>query len=53
METLIASILEPKEKIVILNNGIWGQRAGIMADLYGGITKNICFHYYKCNPLID
>jgi len=36
METCIANLLEPGEKIVVGNNGIWGSRVVDMAGRYGG-----------------
>lgn len=36
METCIANLVEPGEKIVVGNNGIWGSRVVDMAGRYGG-----------------
>jgi alanine-glyoxylate transaminase/serine-glyoxylate transaminase/serine-pyruvate transaminase len=35
METCISNLLEPGEKIVVGNNGIWGSRVADMAGRYG------------------
>lgn len=36
METCIANLVEPGEKIVVGNNGIWGSRVVDMAGRYNG-----------------
>lgn len=36
METCIANLVEPGEKIIVGNNGIWGSRVVDMAGRYGG-----------------
>lgn len=36
MEAGIANLIEPGEKIVIINQGVWGWKAAEMARRYGG-----------------
>ena len=36
METCVANLLEPGEKVVVGNNGIWGSRVVDMAGRYNG-----------------
>lgn len=36
MEAAIANLLEPGEKIIVGNKGIWGQRVADLAARYGG-----------------
>ncbi|KAI3429701.1 hypothetical protein D9Q98_005786 [Chlorella vulgaris] len=41
MEMAIANLLEPGEKIVVGNNGIWGTRVCDMADRFGAEVVNL------------
>ena len=36
MESCLSNLVEPGDKVVIGNNGIWGSRAADMAGRYGG-----------------
>ena len=36
MQAVVANLLEPGDKIVIGENGIWGQRVADMAGRFGG-----------------
>jgi alanine-glyoxylate transaminase/serine-glyoxylate transaminase/serine-pyruvate transaminase len=36
MEAVIANLLEPGDKIVVGNSGIWGQRVADMASRFQG-----------------
>lgn len=36
MEAAIANLLEPGEKIIVGNKGIWGTRVADLAQRYGG-----------------
>ena len=35
METAIVNVVEPGDKIVILENGVWGERASDIAERCG------------------
>ena len=43
MEASIANCIEPGEKIVVGNNGIWGMRVADLAARYGGMLFIWCF----------
>ena len=43
MEACIANCIEPGEKIVVGNNGIWGMRVADLAQRYGGQCLNHCW----------
>jgi alanine-glyoxylate transaminase/serine-glyoxylate transaminase/serine-pyruvate transaminase len=36
MEAVIANLLEPGDKIIVGNNGIWGERVADLAERYQG-----------------
>lgn len=36
MEAGIANLIEPGERIIIINQGVWGTKAAEMARRYGG-----------------
>ena len=36
MEATVANAIEPGQKIIVGNNGIWGMRAADLASRYGG-----------------
>ena len=42
MEACIANVIEPGEKIVVGNNGIWGMRVADLAGRYGGTLTPCC-----------
>ena len=42
MEAGIANLIEPGEKIVIINQGVWGTKAAEMARRYGGARSLLC-----------
>lgn len=35
MEAVMCNLLEPGDKVLITVNGIWGERAALMASRYG------------------
>ena len=39
METVIANLLEPGDKIIVGNNGIWGSRVCDLAGRYNGEAR--------------
>lgn len=42
METVIANLLEPGDKIIVGNNGIWGSRVCDLAGRYQGDQCSSC-----------
>ena len=41
MEATIANSIEPGQKIIVGNNGIWGMRAADLASRYGGVKPRL------------
>jgi hypothetical protein len=52
METCVANLLEPGEKVVVGNNGIWGSRVVDMAGRYNGEDSAVvtCRALRRCLP---
>lgn len=48
MEAAVANLLEPGEKIVVGNNGIWGTRVADMAERFRGMLGNVAM--LSCDP---
>lgn len=48
MEAAIANCIEPGEKIIVGNNGIWGMRVVDLAQRYGGDYSGYMFDTYSC-----
>jgi hypothetical protein len=50
MEAAIANLLEPGQKVVVGNKGIWGARVADLCSRYGGAARAPA-HGCRCTPL--
>jgi alanine-glyoxylate transaminase/serine-glyoxylate transaminase/serine-pyruvate transaminase len=49
MEAAIANLLEPGDKIIVGNAGIWGERVADLSARYGGRYCHCCRPTVECN----
>ena len=51
MEATIANSIEPGQKIIVGNNGIWGMRAADLASRYGGVKPHLPLLLASARPV--
>lgn len=48
MEAVLSNLTEPGDKVLILVNGIWGERAANLAERYGNFNSEKVAYEVKC-----